>query len=276
MLPVIRRIRRPLLDPEPATSFSEAATSPPKQRHENPDSDLEKRSDYVQFQSDSAAETPEAAPVASQQIAEHPAKSSQPTSPDDRMPCPAPNPQLPNAWSRQPSEPPVDYQLFVSWLQLPAPRTFRKAATAFKCSPNRLRRLSSRHHWKTRTAAFDHQRANAASDALDRFLQNEATDWQERAQRFRIQEWLLHEEILQGAVAAAHELKRHPRRASLADIARLFELAALLGRRAVGLPLDPDYVQSALPPTRPDAEEALRKIYGDDENGCSSSAWSHG
>lgn len=51
----------------------------------------------------------------------------------------------PNLWSRQANEPAADYQLFVAWLQRPAPRFFRPAAKDLDCSLHRLRRLSVRH-----------------------------------------------------------------------------------------------------------------------------------
>ena len=114
-------------------------------------------------------------------------------------PQPSPlNPQPP--WSLQPNEPAVDYNLFAAWLQLPSPRHFRKAASSLGCSFYRLRRLSARHNWKTRAAGFDHYRASTSSLALDQLLRDETQDWKGRLERFRIQEWLLHEEMLQTAM----------------------------------------------------------------------------
>ena len=130
----------------------------------------------------------------------------------------------------------------------------------------RLRKLAARHNWKTRAAAFDNHRANAASLALDQLLRDETLSWKERAERFRLHEWLLHEQMLQAATAAARELQNHPSRASLNDIVKLYELASVLGRRACGLPLDPASAPEPEPPSwHPDAEAALRKIYGEDD-----------
>jgi hypothetical protein len=166
----------------------------------------------------------------------------------------------------QPDEPAADYQLFTAWLQLPVPRSFPKAAVSLHCSVHRLRRLSRQHNWKTRAAAFDQHRAHAASRALDQLLSEETSSCKERAERFRLQEWLLHEEMLEAAFSAVRELQKHPRRASLADVAKLLDLVSTLGRRASGLPLDPATVEPDLPrPRNPEAEAALNKIYDSDE-----------
>lgn len=167
-----------------------------------------------------------------------------------------------NLWSLQPGEPATDYQVFAAWLQLPPPRAFRNAAAALKCSVQSLRRLAARCNWRSRAEAFDDHRAAATSKALDQLLYDEIVDLKQRAERFRDQEWLLHEEMLEVARAVARELKTHPRRISITELTRLLDLASNLGRRATGLPLDR---VNETPPLRPnwDAEAALRKIYGD-------------
>ncbi len=166
-------------------------------------------------------------------------------------------------WSPQPGEPPADYQLFAAWLQLTPPRRSRNAAAALGCSVHRLRRLCARYRWKTRAAAFDRRRASSVALALDQLLRDETSDWRGRAERFRLQEWLLHEQMLQAASDAIAQLRKHPRRASLSDIVKLHELAFALGRRACGMPLDPPpAARPEPPPRRPDVQAALRKIYG--------------
>jgi hypothetical protein len=166
-------------------------------------------------------------------------------------------------WSLQPDEPAVDYQLFAAGLQLPAPRGFAQTAATLGCSVHRLRRLSARHNWKTRAAAFDNHRANVASLALDQLLRDETSSWKERVERLRLQEWLLHEEMIQAATDAARELRKRPRLASLRDIAKLFDLASILGRRACGMPLTPRAADEfEQPVSRPEVQAALAKIYG--------------
>jgi hypothetical protein len=254
MLPTIRPIRHPLLpadQPEtasvghrsagvsPASSRSVPAPSPAPSEPAPPPK-TENRSDFGQKRTDSLPQSPESDPPST--------LSSQ------------------RVWSLQPNEPAADYQLFAAWLQIPPPRRFTTTAAMLGCSLHRLRRLSARHHWKPRAAAFDRHRASAASLALDQLLRNETSDWKERVERFRLQEWLLHEEMLQAASEAVRQLRKHPGRASLSDIARLFDLASVLGRRACGMPLDPPAAAKFDPPfSRPDVEAALQKIYGQSE-----------
>jgi hypothetical protein len=91
----------------------------------------------------------------------------------------------------------------------------------------------------------------------------ESSNWKERVQRFRIQEWLLHEEMLQVATETVRQFQKHPRRASLNDLVNIFNLPSVLGRRACGIPLVAAAAAEFEPPaSNPDFEAALRKIYG--------------
>jgi hypothetical protein len=125
--------------------------------------------------------------------------------------------------------------------------------------------LAARNNWRTRAAAIDTHRANAASVALDQRLRDEELTWQDRAQRFRLQEWAPHEEMLLAASAAARVLHKHPSRASLDDLVKFMDPASILGCRACGLPFDPPVATNPKPPF-PDLEPkaAMRKLYGPD------------
>jgi len=282
MLPIVRRTRHPLTEPEVAT-----IVPPP-----------EIRSDFGQLRSEFAAgDTPPPQPLTivadnqrssptppaaletsgpNKQLSTATGSSPSPSGEgrdegdhDERQPAVQPRRdafiQQPstNPWSLQLDEPAADYQLFAAWLQLPPPRTMRQASASLGCSVHRLRRLALRHHWQFRANSFDNHRAAAASKALDQLLDDEFSNLKQRAERFRLQEWLLHEEMLEAARAAAQDLKSHPRRLSIKEIARLFDLASALGRRAAGMPLDPASADVVPPQLNWDAEAALRKIYGD-------------
>ena len=261
MLPIIRRIRRPLLpsdSPEPASAglvgispaSSGSVPAPSASTEPAHPEKIEKRSDFGQFWSDSMPGTP----------LDGRAGSTNAPSPFGTL-----NPQHP--WSLQPNEPPADYQIFVAWLQLPVPRRFRKAAVPVGYSLHRLRQLSARHNWKTRAAAFDHYRANAASLALDQLVRDETANWKERAQRFRLQEWQLHEDMLEATSEAIRQLRKHPARISLNDLVKLYDLASILGRRACGMPLEPAVAAESNPPSSYlDFEAAPRKVYGPDNS----------
>jgi len=284
MLPIIRRTRRPLTDPEVAT----IVPAP------------EIRSDFGQFRFDSLASPADNHPSSispSTQVGQPsstlisststaPASSASGPSTINNQPSTAVADSAPstvdhqlstNPWSLQPNEPATDYQAFVTWLQLSTPRSFQKAADTLQCSAHRLRRIATRHGWHSRANAFDNHRAMATSKALDQLLEDEISDLKQRAERFRLQEWLLHEEMVQAAFIIAQDLKKHPRRTTIRELARLFELASTLGRRAAGLPLDSTTPEP--PPLRPnwDAEAALEKIYGNSgTESASASPWGEG
>jgi len=283
MLPMIRRIRRPLLPCDPADghvtenqqdcnsqvrglpSANEALT--PQNCPADPQEpkklasqslEFEKRSDFGQFRSDSPNPASQVNPGSNsvvhnsgEQSAEN---NSQPSTPAERSRF---------TWSRQSSESAADFQLFAAWLQLPAPRSYRKASAALGSSVHRLRRVGAHNQWQPRTAAFDEFRANTVSQALTEIVDSEIADWKARAEKFRLQEWSLHEQMIESALAISAELKRRPTRARLSDVAKLFELASTLGRRSCGLPLENDSPEAAPIPIRPDVESALAKIYGD-------------
>jgi hypothetical protein len=75
--------------------------------------------------------------------------------------------------------------------------------------------------------------------------------------------------MIEAAMVAAREIQKHPSRIKLRDVARMLDLASVLGRRSAGLPLDQSPAESEPRPPRPDVQAALNKIYGDDEGGAS-------
>ena len=267
MHPIIRRHRQQLLPsdrpeaaPPPSSPVAAEVTrlKPPSTIRSKQSAEVLRppgtanRSDSGQFWSDSSL--PQASTLDPQPSAEVPPLPSGNSQTSTLNPQPL--------WSRQPDEPAADYQLFAAWLQRPAPRPLTKSAVALDCSLHRLRRLAVRYHWRTRAAAFDNHRADAASAALDQLLRDEALDWQERAHRFRLQEWLLHKQMMEAARAAVREFRKHPGRASLTELVRLIELGSVLGRRASGMPAGDTPAPVPEPLHRLDFEAALQKIYG--------------
>jgi hypothetical protein len=180
----------------------------------------------------------------------------------------APPDTPPRLWDRQPGESARDYLDFVAWLECPVRRPMRAAAARLNVSARRLRTLSARHRWRARALACDEHRAETARTVLEQHSQDAARSLEDRAQLFREQEWLLHEAMLEQARAALRGIRITRRRIpSLHSIARLLELASVLGRRACGLPVDGECVKR--PPSLPssDFEDAIQKIYGEPANG---------
>jgi hypothetical protein len=68
---------------------------------------------------------------------------------------------------------------------------------------------------------------------------------------------------MRAARSVAAEMQEHPRRVSLSQLANILLLASNLGRRACGMPIDPN-PQAPPAPRLPDPqiEEALNRIYG--------------
>ena len=126
-----------------------------------------------------------------------------------------------------------------------------------------MRRLSVRHRWQTRAAAFDHNLASAASLALEQLARSETSDLKERIQIFRVQEWQLYQEMMHAAAGSIRQLQKHPGRVHPHDLVKLLNLTSVLGRRACGLPLDSiEEAESAPPTCNPSFEEALEKVFG--------------
>ena len=213
MLPYIRRIRRPLNEPEVASIFATSIPDVPEQKSENPapsssmprtpaaessSSEGQPADGQLSASPDRCFDTqmPQEAPRPLTTTPEKRSDFGQFRSDSDPLPSDQSSPAA-HLWSRRPDEPAPDYLLFTRWLQIPFPRSFPKAAVTLDCSLPRLRRLSSCFNWKTRAAAFDNHSANACTDALDRLLADKKEDWLKRAERFRLQEWLLYEEMIE-------------------------------------------------------------------------------
>ena len=77
----------------------------------------------------------------------------------------------------------------------------------------------------------------------------------------RLLQWGLFYHLLEVSAIAAEEVRKHPRRVTLQQVVKLYDLAFTLGRRACGLPLDSPQPQSEKPP----AEDRYAKFLADVE-----------
>jgi len=185
----------------------------------------------------------------------------------------------PRLWQRQPDETPADFTAFVAYLRLKGRRSHRAAAEQTGRSLVAIRRLSARHHWTGRVAAFETRLADATQAALDHVIQSAITTSQSDLEQFRIKEFLLAHQVI-------HESKRwlklasDPRRhqISILQICRLTELAFKLQCLATGMPFGEESKRRKrredVPGywTGPSAEAALEKIYGDQSPAAASLA----
>lgn len=175
-------------------------------------------------------------------------------------------PASPRYWQRQSGEEPADFTAFVAYLKLKGRRSHRAVATQTGRPLGAIRRLSARHNWVGRVAAFETRLADASQDALDVMVRAATSRTAADFERLRISAFLLARRVLEESDRWL-KLACDPRRrdVSLGQICRLLELATTLGRRAAGMPLGDE---PSRPPVREDAsgymtgEEALKKIYG--------------
>jgi hypothetical protein len=175
-------------------------------------------------------------------------------------------------WQRQPGESPADFMLFAAYLRLKGRRSSRAVAAQTGRSLGTIRRLSAQYKWPARVAAFEVRLADATQDALDAVLRRKPADARDELEQLRIKEFLLAHQVIH----ASHRwlgLASNPRRhqISLTQICRLVELAFKLKCLATGMPFDqkPRRLRKEDRPgywTGPTAEEALKKIYGDDSD----------
>ncbi len=230
------------------------------------DVDSSFRSDFGQFWSGSAPAAPPPGGADSPSVPlipnPQPAASERGDAPTGRGTLnPEPSTRS-SPWSLQPGEPPADYALFAAWLKLAPPRRFTNCAAALGLPLARLRRLSSRHHWRSRAKAFELHQARAQSRALEQLTLEKAADWKARAENFRLREWALHEELIEAASIAARELRAKTHLLSLNDICKLMDLGFTLGRLACNMPLNAPAPQLDRSASNAEFESALEKVYG--------------
>jgi len=87
----------------------------------------------------------------------------------------------------------------------------------------------------------------------------DAADWIARRQQVRATEWALHHEVLAAARSALQNFQDNSHKTTVADIARLIELASRLGRLAAGMDTEPP--PAAVPTIRVEVSAALKRIY---------------
>jgi hypothetical protein len=86
------------------------------------------------------------------------------------------------------------------------------------------------------------------------------TEWIARRQEVRQAEWTLHREVINAAHAALLNFQENSHKTTVADIARLIELASRLGRLACGM--EAGQLDPATPTVRIEIAAALKRVYG--------------
>jgi len=86
------------------------------------------------------------------------------------------------------------------------------------------------------------------------------SEWIARRQEVRAAEWALHQEVIAAARTALVNLQENSHKTTVADIARLIELASRLGRLACGM--EAGQLDPATPTVRIEIAAALQRVYG--------------
>jgi hypothetical protein len=177
--------------------------------------------------------------------------------------------RTPLAFEQQPKESNRAFAAFSLYLSLGSKRSVDQAALALKQNVSQLRRWSVRYSWPARVAAHVAYMATVEREATEALVRCKAAGWLARQQGLREEEWEMHEKCIAAAKKAlATFMDRDKAGASLADIARILEVASKLGRLAAGMSTDKTEVSGqdggAI---RVELTAALNKIYGEAQPG---------
>ena len=167
-------------------------------------------------------------------------------------------------FERLPLETDKAYAAFTVYLNLGAQRSTQAVANKLGKCAQLIRRWSSQWRWSERVAAHGAHLATIERETAEVLARSKAVGWVKRQQELRETEWQVHLECVAAARRGLESFMARPKAyATLAEIARLLELASKLGRLASGLPTDhTELTGEDGGPLRVELTAALNKIYG--------------
>jgi inorganic triphosphatase YgiF len=169
-----------------------------------------------------------------------------------------------HSFEQQPKESAKAFAAFREYLNLGAERSLAAVARKLAKSEQLLKRWSARFDWAGRVQAHAAHLATVERLAAEGVTRDKAAERAARELAVREQEWDTREEAVTLAREAIGRWRASPEKCgSLEGIARLLELASVLGRRSTGMALDRSEVTGEDGgPIRVEFEAALRKVYG--------------
>ena len=172
---------------------------------------------------------------------------------------------MPLEFEQQPKESAKAFAAFALYLSMGPERSAAAVAAQLAKSEQLIRRWSARWRWTDRVAAHGAHFAAVERHAMEAIARGKSVEWAAREQAQREEEWASRAEALELAREAIARWKKNEGRCgSLEGIARLLELASILGRRATGMATDRTEVTGEDGgPIRVELSAALNKIYGD-------------
>ncbi len=167
-------------------------------------------------------------------------------------------------FEQQPKESAKAFAAFRDYLNLGSERSLAAVAHKLAKSDQLLKRWSARFDWPARVQAYAAHMAVVERQASEGVTRGKAAERAARELTVREQEWDTREEAVSLAREAIGRWRDNPKRCgSLEGIARLLELASILGRRSTGMALDRTEVTGEDGgPIRVEFEAAMKKIYG--------------
>lgn len=167
-------------------------------------------------------------------------------------------------FEQQPKESAKAFAAFREYLNLGSERSLAAVARKLAKSEQLLKRWSARFDWPARVQAYAAHLGAVERHAAEGVTRGTAAERTARELAVREQEWDTREEAVTLAREAIARWRDNPKRCgSLEGIARLLELASVLGRRSTGMALDRTEVTGEDGgPIRVEFEAALRKVYG--------------
>jgi hypothetical protein len=171
-------------------------------------------------------------------------------------------------FDRLPRESAKAFAAFQTYLDLGPERSLAAAGAKLGKSKVMMEKWSRRHDWQGRVAAYGGYVAEVERQALAEVTRDKEAEKKARRDKIQEQEWEIHDQCIEaGQEGLRRFLENDGRRATLADIARLLELASKLGRLATGLEGEGRGEgrgsKDEAPEVRVEVTLALEKIYGE-------------
>ena len=168
-------------------------------------------------------------------------------------------------FEQQPNESNKAFAAFTLYLSLGPERSVAEVGRKLMRSEVLIGRWSAKFDWPARVAAYNAHLATVEREASEALARSKSAEWLTRQQKLREREWEMHEKCIAAAERALKTfLEREKPFASLADIARILEVASKLGRMASGLVTDSiEHSGEVNVNFRAEVAAAVRKVYGE-------------
>ena len=168
-------------------------------------------------------------------------------------------------FEQQPGESNKAFAAFSVYLSEGPQRAIESVARKLQKSTAIIGRWSSRWKWNERASAHAGHLATVEREAAEALARSKSAEWLTRQQKLREREWEMHEKCIAAAERGLKTfMEREKAFASLADIARILEVASKLGRMASGLATESvEHSGEVNVNFRAEVAAAVRKVYGD-------------